>query len=67
MTKCADICPLRTTDPKNVIPAFFAQTTAQIWNIPISEVGGDQDCINVQKTYEKWAGIQVCGIDADKQ
>lgn len=49
------------------IPAFFAQTTAQIWNIPISEVGGDQDCINVQKTYEKWAGIQVCGIDADKK
>lgn len=49
------------------IPAFYGQTTAQIWNIPIAEVGGDEDCLNVQKTYEKWSGVKMCGINADKE
>lgn len=46
------------------IPAFFGQTTAQVWNIPIAEVGGKEDCIYVQNTYEKWSGTKMCGIDA---
>lgn len=47
------------------IPAFYGQTTAQIWNIPMAEVGETEDCLNVQKTYEKWSGVKMCGIDAE--
>lgn len=47
------------------LPAFYGQTTAQIWNIPISEVGGGEDCLNVQKIYERWSGVQMCGIDQE--
>lgn len=61
-----DIGLFNATAKEMNIPAFFAQTTAQIWNVAISENGGDADCINVQKTYEKWADVELCGIDAEK-
>ena len=48
------------------VPAFFSQATAQVWNIPIAECGGKADCINVQKTYEKWSGTKMCGITEEK-
>lgn len=47
------------------IPAFFGNTTAQVWNIPIAEAGGGEDCLHVQKTYEKWSGVKMCGINAE--
>lgn len=44
------------------VPAFFSQTTAQVWNIPIAELGGKADCINVQHLYERWSGTKMVGI-----
>ena len=49
------------------VPAFFSQTTAQVWNIPIAELGGKADCINVQHTYERWSGTKIFGIRKDKK
>ena len=48
------------------VPAFFGQATAQLWNIPIAEAGGKADCLEVQKTYERWSGTKMCGIAQDK-
>jgi len=45
------------------VPAFFGNTTAQIWNVAIAENGGGSDCINVAKMYEKWCNADVVGID----
>lgn len=49
------------------VPAFFSQTTAQVWNIPISECGGKADCINVQHTYERWSGTRMFGIAKEEK
>ncbi len=49
------------------VPAFFGQTTAQIWNIPIAEVGGKEDCIAVQNAYERWSGTKMCGIALENE
>ena len=48
------------------VPAFFSQATSQVWNIPIAEYGGKEDCIKVQNTYEKWSGTKMCGITEKK-
>lgn len=45
------------------VPAFLSNTTAQIWSIPLTEIGEEADSIDVQKTYEKWAKVKICGID----
>lgn len=61
-----DIGLFNTTAKELNIPAFFGQATAQVWNIPIAEAGGKADCIQVQKTYERWSGTKMCGIAQDK-
>ena len=61
-----DIGLFNTTAKELNIPAFFGQTTAQVWNIPIAEAGGKEDCILVQNTYEKWSGTKMCGIAVEK-
>lgn len=61
-----DIGLFNTTAKELNIPAFFGQATAQVWNIPIAEVGGKEDCIHVQNTYERWSGTKMCGIAQKK-
>ena len=48
------------------IPSLFGNLTAQILAIPKAEDGDDADCIQVQKLYERWAKVGLCGIDAEK-
>lgn len=62
-----DIGLFNTTAKELNVPAFFGQTTAQIWNIPIAEVGGKADCIAVQNAYERWSGTKICGIALEKK
>ena len=62
-----DIGLFNTTAKELNVPAFFGQATAQVWNIPIAEAGGKADCIEVQKTYERWSGTKMCGIAEEKQ
>lgn len=45
------------------IPNLFSSLTAQILTIPMAEDGEDADCISVQKLYERWADVKLCGID----
>lgn len=45
------------------IPSLFGNLTAQVLCMPKAELGDDADCIEVQKMYEKWAKVQLCGID----
>lgn len=47
------------------VPAFFGNTTAQIWKIPMAELGDTADWINVPKLYEKWADVKMSGIDTE--
>ena len=61
-----DIGLFNTTAKELNVPAFFGQATAQVWNIPIAEAGGKADCIEVQKTYERWSGTKMCGIAEEK-
>lgn len=60
-----DIGLFNTTAKELNVPAFFGQTTAQIWNIPIASEGGKEDCIKVQNLYENWSGTKMCGIEAE--
>ena len=62
-----DIGLFNATAKELNVPAFFGQATAQIWNIPIAEVGGKEDCIHVQNTYERWSGTKMCGITEEKK
>ena len=48
------------------IPSLFGNLTAQILAIPKAEEGDDADCIQVQKLYERWAKVELCGIDNEK-
>lgn len=45
------------------IPNLFSSLTAQILTIPMAEEGENADCLSVQKLYERWADIKLCGID----
>lgn len=45
------------------VPNLFSSLTAQILTIPIAEEGENADCISVQKLYERWANVKLCGID----
>ena len=45
------------------VPNLFGSLTAQILAIPKAEEGDDADCINMQKLYERWANVKLCGID----
>lgn len=47
------------------IPSLLGNLTAQILAIPMAEEGSDADCINIQKIYEKWSGVQLCGLDKE--
>lgn len=48
------------------IPNMFSELTAQILTIPMAEEGENTDCISVQKLYERWADVKLCGIDDEK-
>ena len=49
------------------VPAFFGNTTAQIWKIPMAELGETADWIQVPRLYEKWADVKMSGIDAEEK
>ncbi len=48
------------------IPAFFGNTTAQIWKIPMAELGENADWIQVPRMYEKWADVKLSGVDIEE-
>ncbi len=48
------------------IPAFFGNTTAQLWKIPMAELGENADWIQVPRMYEKWADVKLSGVDIDE-
>lgn len=45
------------------VPALFANTTAQAYKIPTAELGPQADWDALTKTYERWAGVKLSGID----
>ena len=47
------------------VPAFFGNTTAQLWKIPMAELGETEDWSEVLKLYEKWADVKISGVDAE--
>ena len=47
------------------IPAFFGNTTAQLWKIPMAELGEAEDWSEVLKLYERWANVKISGVDAE--
>lgn len=47
------------------IPSLFGNLTSQILTIPMAEEGENADCIYVQKLYERWADVKLCGIDKE--
>ena len=49
------------------IPSLLGGLTAQILSIPKAEEGEDADCIYMQKLYERWSGVQLCGLDEKPQ
>ena len=49
------------------VPAFFGNTTAQIWKIPMAELGETADWIQVPRLYEKWADVKMSGIDEEEK
>lgn len=48
------------------VPAFFGNTTAQLWKIPMAEQGETADWINVPRLYEKWADVKMSGVDVEE-
>lgn len=44
------------------VPAFIANQTNQVWNIPVAEGKGNEDCMSVVKMFENWCGIQLVDI-----
>jgi 3-hydroxyisobutyrate dehydrogenase-like beta-hydroxyacid dehydrogenase len=60
---CKDIGLFNSAAKEMDIPALIGNLTAQLWGIPMAEEGNDADCINIQKIYEKWSGVQLCGLD----
>lgn len=48
------------------VPAFFGNTTAQLWKIPMAEQGETADWINVPRLYEKWADVKLSGVSVDE-
>lgn len=47
------------------VPSLFGNLTSQILTIPMAEEGENADCISVQKLYERWADVELCGIDKE--
>jgi 3-hydroxyisobutyrate dehydrogenase-like beta-hydroxyacid dehydrogenase len=47
------------------VPSLFGNLTSQILTIPIAEEGENADCMAVQKLYERWADVELCGIDKE--
>lgn len=45
------------------VPAPAANLTEEIFAVPLAEEGGDAQCASVPKMYERWAGVQIWGID----
>lgn len=45
------------------VPNLFGSLTSQILTIPMAEEGENADCMYVQKLYERWANVELCGID----
>lgn len=47
------------------VPNLFGSLTSQILTIPMAEEGENADCMYVQKLYERWASVSLCGIDKE--
>lgn len=47
------------------VPSLFGNLTSQILTIPMAEEGENADCMSVQKLYERWADVELCGIDKE--
>lgn len=45
------------------VPAFFGETTYQIFGMPSSMGNGKEDFIAVIKQYEEWCGVKLRGLD----
>lgn len=60
---CKDVGLFNSAAKEMNIPAVVGNLTAQLWGIAKAEQGDDADCINMQKLYEKWSDVSICGID----
>lgn len=49
------------------VPAFLANTTAQLWRAAAAESGNKSDCLNLVRMFERWCHVQVVGTGREKQ
>lgn len=47
------------------VPAFIASQTSQVWNLPVVEGKGNEDCMSLVRMYEAYCGMQVVGIEKE--
>jgi 3-hydroxyisobutyrate dehydrogenase-like beta-hydroxyacid dehydrogenase len=62
---CKDLNLFNQLAREMQIPTFISNTVYQLWNIPVVERGGNEDCLNIIRMFEDWCGVKVCGIDAE--
>lgn len=54
---------MRLPTRRPVSPAFIGDLIYNLFGLPSIVGDGKNDFMEVVKLYEKWCGVQVCGID----
>lgn len=49
------------------VPAFLANTTNQLWNIPVAMGKGNEDCMELVRMLQSWAGVELIGIKKEEK
>ena len=62
---CKDVNLYNQTARAMQIPGFIGDIVYQLWNIPATAKGANNDCLTFIKMYEDWCGVKVIGIDVE--